>query len=287
MKKLTAILFSVVVFMTSGCAPERTAVSADGVPISFQVKGSGTPALVFVHGWCCDKSYWDAQVAHFSKKHKVVAIDLAGHGESGLGRKVWTMAAFGEDVVAVADKLGLDRMVLIGHSMGGAVILEAARRMPERVIGLVGADTFNNVEVNFTQDQVDEWFAPFRADFATATANLVRTMFTPASDSALVEKIAADMSAAPAEVGLGAFEESLDFHNNEITQALREVKAPVRCINSEKYPTNVEAGRRHASSFEAVFMSNVGHFVMIEDPETFNRLLEEAVAEFVRLAGME
>ena len=287
MNEMAAYLLLIILVLTFGCSPGDSAVSADGVPISFQVKGSGTPALVFVHGWCCDKSYWDAQVAHFSKKHKVVAIDLAGHGESGLGRKVWTMAAFGEDVVAVADKLGLDRMVLIGHSMGGAVILEAARRMPERVIGLVGADTFNNVEVNFTQDQVDEWFAPFRADFATATTDLVSTMFTPDSDSALVEKIAADMSAAPAEVGLGALEELLDFRKNETTRALREVKIPVSCINSEMYPTDIEAGRRYASSFEVAFMSNVGHFVMIEDPETFNRLLDEAVAEFVRLAGLE
>ena len=287
MNEMAAYLLLITLAFTLSCSPGDSAVSADGVTISFQVQGSGSPALVFIHGWCCDRSYWDAQVAHFSKKHKVVAIDLAGHGESGLGRKVWTMAAFGEDVVAVVEKLGLDQVVLIGHSMGGAVILEAARRIPERVIGLVGADTFNNVEVNFTQDQVDIWLDPFRADFATATADLVRTMFTPASDSALVEKIATDMSAAPAEVGLGALEELLDFRNNEITRALREVKIPVSCINSEMYPTDIEAGRRHASSFEVVYMSDVGHFVMIEDPETFNRLLEEAVEEFVRLAGLE
>lgn len=287
MNEMAAYLLLITLAFTLGCSPGDSAVSADGVPISFQVKGSGSPALVFIHGWCCDKSYWDAQVAHFSKKHKVVAIDLAGHGESGLGRKAWTMAAFGEDVMAVADKLGLDRMVLIGHSMGGAVILEAARRMPERVIGLVGADTFHEVETKWIQDQVDEWLASFRADFATATADLVRTMFTPASDSALVEKIATDMSAAPAEVGLGALEGLLDFRNNEITRALREVKIPVRCINSEMYPTDIEAGRRHASSFEVLLMPGVGHFVMIEDPKTFNRLLEEAVSVFIRLAGME
>ena len=101
MSDLLASLLLLTVVLSFGCAPENTAVSADGVPISFQVKGSGAPALVFIHGWCCDRTYWDAQAAHFSKKHKVVAIDLAGHGGSGLGRKVWTMAAFGEDVVAV------------------------------------------------------------------------------------------------------------------------------------------------------------------------------------------
>lgn len=270
--------------MTGSCAPRHTVVSADGVPISFRVQGSGTPALVFIHGWCCDKTYWDAQAPFFSKRYKVVTIDLAGHGDSGLERKDYTMTAFGEDVVAVVNKLDLDQVVLIGHSMGGAVILEAAQRLPERVIGIVGADTFHNVEQKV---KIDEFLALFRADFAETTADFVRAMFTPTSDSVLVEKIVADMSAVPQQVGLGAVEALLNYRNSELTRALQQVRAPIRCINSDRNPTDVEAGRRYASSFEVALMSNVGHFVMIEEPETFNRLLDQAVAEFVRLAGME
>lgn len=284
MRKISAILLWGFVIMTGRCAPRHTVVSADGIQISFNVQGSGTPALVFVHGWCCDKTYWDAQVPFFSKRYKVVTIDLAGHGESGLERKDYTMTAFGEDVEAVVDKLGLDNVVLIGHSMGGAVILEAAQRLPERVIGIVGADTFHNVEQKV---KMDELMALFRADFAETTADFVRAMFTPTSDSVLVEKIVADMSAAPQQVGLGAVEALLNYRNSELTRALQQVRAPIRCINSDRNPTDVEAGRRYASSFEVALMSGVGHFVMLEDPETFNRLLDEAVAEFVRLAGME
>jgi len=284
MKKISAILLWGFVIMTGSCAPRHTVVSADGIQISFNVQGSGTPALVFVHGWCCDKTYWDAQAPFFSKRYKVVTVDLAGHGESGLGRKDYTMEAFGEDVVAVVDKLGLDNVVLIGHSMGGPVILEAAQRIPERVIGLVAADTFHNVEQKF---QIDELLASLSANFSETTADFVRAMFTPTSDSALVEKVVADMSAVPQQVGVGAVEALFNYSNSELTRALQQVRAPIRCINSDTSPTNVVAGRRYASSFEAVDMSRVGHFVMLEDPETFNRLLAEAVAEFVRLAGME
>ena len=281
MKFLHILLLILIFSLLAGCAPDRTAVSADGIPIAFQVQGSGAPALVFVHGWCCDKSYWDAQVPYFSRKYKVVTVDLAGHGESGLGREAYTMEAFGEDVVAVVDNLGLDKVVLIGHSMGGPVILEAARRMPERVIGLVGADTFNNVEQKF---QVDELLASLRANFSETTSGFVRSMFTPAADSLLVEKIAADMSSAPPEVGVSAIESISIYWNDKLTRALQQVQAPVRCINSGRYPTDIEAGSRYASSFAAVDMPGVGHFVMIEDPETFNRLLEKTVAEFVYLA---
>jgi len=260
------------------------AISADGISIAYEVRGEGEPALVFVHGWCCDRSYWDAQLPYFAQRYKVVAIDLAGHGESGLDRKEWTMGAFGEDVVAVVNKLTLDQVVLVGHSMGGAVILEAARRMPKRVIGLVGVDTLQNFEDKFTQEQIEDMFTPLRSNFAEATRNFVRTMFTPNSDPVLVEKIANDMSSAPQEVGLGALEGYVDFHNNEEIRVLQEVQAPITCIPSDKYPTNVENNQRYAPSFQAKIMSGVGHFNMIEDPETFNRLLEESVQEFMHMA---
>src|SRR5207249_632714 len=115
----------------------------DGIRIVYEVQGEGrpgTPALVFIHGWSCDRSYWKGQLEPFSQRFKVVAIDLAGHGESGLGRDAWTIAAFGGDVAAVVQKLGLERVILIGHSMGGHVTAEAARRLPGRVAGLVWVD---------------------------------------------------------------------------------------------------------------------------------------------------
>jgi pimeloyl-ACP methyl ester carboxylesterase len=263
------------------------AISADGVSIAYEVRGEGEPALVLIHGWCCDRSYWNEQLPHFAQKYKVVAIDLAGHGESGLERKAWTMGAFGEDVVSVINKLNLDQIVLVGHSMGGFVILEAARRMPQLVIGLVGVDTLGDFEFKFTQEQIDEFFTPFRSNFVEATRNLVRTMFTPNSDSALVEKIVDDMSSAPQDVGLGALEGYVDFQNNEIIRVLQEMKAPITCINSDMYPTNVETNQHHSPAFKAKIMSGIGHFNMMEDPETFNRLLEETIQEFVQQKELE
>jgi pimeloyl-ACP methyl ester carboxylesterase len=284
--KLVSSLVLALMVLALSCADSNRVVSADNVSIAYHAQGSGSPALVFIHGWCCDHSYWDAQLAHFSGKHKVVAIDLAGHGDSGMNRSNWSIAAFGADVVAVVNKLGIERMVLIGHSMGGPVALEATQRLPGRVIGLVGADTFHDVDpTERPQEEVDKWLAAFSADFAGTATSFVRGMFVPASDSALVEKIVADMSSAPPEVGLGAIEATLDFMLNEQPGALRKAKVPVRCINSDKYPTDIEAGKKYASSFEVAVMAGVGHFVMNEDPETFNRLLEEIIEELIKSRG--
>jgi pimeloyl-ACP methyl ester carboxylesterase len=264
-----------------GCAPEseHQALSSDNVSISYHVEGEGKPALVFVHGWCCDKGYWKHQVPYFSKRYKVVTIDLAGHGESGMDRKAWTMEAFGKDVVAVVEQLELDRVILIGHSMGGAVIIEAARQMPERVTGLVGADTFLDVGKQYTQEQIDEWLRQLRSDFAGTAGKLIRGMFPADADPAFVESVVADMCSAQPEVGIGASRAYLEFDRRE---ALRRMRKPIYCINSDMRVTNVEAGRRYAASFEVKLMSGVGHFVMLEDPDVFNQLLTETINELSR-----
>lgn len=268
-----------------------TAISADGLPISYEVRGRGEPALIFVHGWCCDRSYWNEQLPHFAQKYKVVSVDLAGHGESGLDRKAWTMDAFGDDVVAVAEKLNLKQVVLIGHSMGGIVILKAAFKMPERILGLVAVDEFSNLEAKSTPEEIEKLLVPFRSNFTDAVGNVVRTMFTSKSDSKLVERIIADMSACPPSVGLGAatgadgmveFQYNMD---NRLTRTLQELKAPIVFINSDSEPTEVEINRRYLPSFNAKVVPGVGHFVMLERPEIFNGLLEESIQEFIQQAA--
>jgi pimeloyl-ACP methyl ester carboxylesterase len=116
---------------------EGTALSSNGVSIRYEAHGTHGRPLVFVHCWSCDRRYWRGQVEHFGRGHRVVTVDLAGHGESGTGRAEWTMPAFGEDVVAVVEELGLEDVVLVGHSMGGDVIVEAALRLQGRVAALV------------------------------------------------------------------------------------------------------------------------------------------------------
>jgi len=110
----------------------------DGVPIRFDVQGVGDIALVFVHGWCCNRNYWNSQVDHFTSEYTVVALDVAGHGASGRRRMKWAVSSFGEDIVSVVEQLELEKVVLIGHSAGAQWIVEAARRLSNAVIGLVG-----------------------------------------------------------------------------------------------------------------------------------------------------
>jgi pimeloyl-ACP methyl ester carboxylesterase len=192
------------------------------------------------------------------------------------------MSSFGADVQAVVEKLDLKPVVLVGHSMGGPVIVEAARRMPERVAALVPVDALRDVDEFFTPEQVEHYLTLLRTDFVENTKKFVReNMFTPKSDPALVNKIADDMASAPPEIGIGALEGIFHF---DPRPALREIKAPIRCVNSDKYPSKPEAGKRYNARFEVVVMTGVGHFVMMEDPETFNQLLQDALQSLVPAA---
>ena len=255
------------------------ATAPDGVSIAYTVAGSGSPALVFVHGWMCDQTYWTDQAAVFSETNTVVTIDLAGHGESGMEREGWPLMAFGADVEAVVEVLGLDRVILIGHSMGGPVVLEAARLMPDRVIGVVGVDTLQDADHKFDPEEVAPFLAAFENDFVGTCRGFVVSMFPEGADPVLVERIAADMSAGPPEIGIALMRRFIDY---DAAAAFAAVPAtiPIRCINSTMNATNTEVNRAYHEDFDVITMDGVSHFLMIERPEEFNALLEQTIVDF-------
>jgi pimeloyl-ACP methyl ester carboxylesterase len=255
------------------------ALSSDGVPIHYAVLGEGLPALVFVHGWSCDQSYWKKQVSYFARLYKVVTIDLAGHGESGLDRKSWTMEAFGSDVAAVVEKLGLGQVVLIGHSMGGTVIVEAAKQMPQTTIGLIVVETFKDLDRDLSHQEIAEILTPFRKDFAPGVRDFVlRNQVLSTTDPVLVESVIQDMGSAPPDVAIPAAE-YLFGHTSQVRRTLQKMDIPVVLIQADYKPTNVEAAERCGISVEIV--SGVSHFLMLEAPDAFNHRLEKSIKDLI------
>ena len=253
--------------------------SADGVRIAYEVHGNGSLALIFVHGWSCDRSFWAGQLEPFSRKFKVVAVDLAGHGESGLGRKQWTIQSYGEDVAAVVKKLDLKRVILIGHSMGGDVIPEAALRLQGRVLGLIWLDTYKKLGAGRSPEQVEAFAAKFRSNFVDTTRDFVRSMFVPTSDPALVERVAAKMSSAPPSVAVPSLESAFGY-SREMPRTLEKVHLPVIAINPDNASTDVASLERYG--VQVILMPGVGHFLMMEDPPRFNGLLSAAIDRLQR-----
>ncbi|MBU4525502.1 MAG: alpha/beta hydrolase [Desulfomicrobium sp.] len=259
----------------------RLAISADGTPIFFEAYGSGEPALVFVHGWSCDARYWREQIPHFSKNHRVIVLDLAGHGHSGMGRTQYTMISFGEDVKAVTEASGSRSVILVGHSMGGSVIAEAARLMADRVIGLVGIDTLENIEYSMTREEFEGMIAPLEKDFQNGCRQFVEAMISPHTDAKLREWILADMSAASPDVALSAMKDMMSqYITGEAARIFEDIRIPVMTVNGDMWPINYEANRRHMFSFDAIVLKDADHFLMLNRVEEFNSALEKSIGTF-------
>jgi pimeloyl-ACP methyl ester carboxylesterase len=251
-----------------------TVAAPDGVEIAYTVSGEGAPAMVFIHGWMCDQGFWAAQVEEFSTTNTVITIDLPGHGLSGMDREGWPLMAFGGDVQAVVEHLDLTDIVLIGHSMGGPVVLEAARLMPTRTRGVIAVDSLQDADAKYDPDQFNGFLAAYEQDFAGTCLQFTSSMFVESADPELVERVTSDMCDHSPEISIALLRE---FFSYELGPALAAVDVPVRYINAPMYPTNVEVNRTYQPDFDGVIMDGVGHFLMMEEPAEFNQLLRQVV----------
>ena len=257
----------------------RIVPSSDGTPISYEVHGTGEPTLVFVHGWSCDSRYFREQVPVFSRENRVITIDLAGHGHSGSSpRTEYSMKSFGEDVQTVMRAVGGDSFILIGHSMGGIVVAEAARINPTPILGLVLVDTVENVEFSFSQEQFDNMAAPFLTNFPSACRAFVQTMLVPRTPQELRDWITADMSSANPAVAMSAFNQMLSLYvHGSVATLFEEVPLPVVGVYADLWPVDPEANRRHMRSFESIVLPGTDHFLQLGSPEKFNEALRQVI----------
>ena len=249
----------------------------DGVPIHYEVQGQGEPTLVLVHGWAFDRHVWDGHVPSLAGRRRVVTLDLAGHGESGGVRANWTMAAFGGDVKAVVDAVGAGQVVLVGHSMGGPVVLEAARRMPERVRGIVLVDTLLDAEQRTPEAEADAFAKQLQADYrATATQMATNYLFAPRTPADVRERVLRQAMALPVDLSISLLRQVWTY---DPLPALREIRAPIRAVSADMYPTNLEANRRYMPGYEAFVVAGSGHYPMLEDPAGFAAALDRALGQ--------
>ncbi len=257
-------------------AADATVASADGVPIRYHAEGRGEPALVFIHGWSGDRSHWAEQVTRFSADREVIALDLAGHGDSGRDRYSWTIESLGEDVRAVVLALDLKRVVLVGHSLGGPVAIAAASRMQGRVVAVIGVDAFHDVERRLDPERTAALVERWEKDFAGTAKGFLEAVLPKDGDPALRERLQAELEAAPPDVALALLRAQFDY---DLAAAFERAGAPIRAINTTQ-PTNLAAGRRHAADFAVADLSamQLGHYPMLTAPDLFDQKLAETLA---------
>lgn len=247
--------------------------------------GAGVPPLVFVHGFACAHGDWEAQLAHFRARHEVFACDLRGHGETPGRAQECTIAQYGSDVAALLAHLDLRGAVLIGHSMGCRVVLEASRLDPARVGGLLLLD--GSMIGMGDPAQVGEVVRQMKVlpDFAAFAEGLFGQMFL--HESAVSKAVIARARALPAETGAALYASLARWDMEHMRDALGAVRAPLLAIQStwmtaERKRLPLKAGqssawlelvRERVPHAGTVVVADAGHFPQIERAGEVNALM--------------
>lgn len=254
-------------------------INNNGVGINHSACGDGEITLLFVHGWCIDQSYWSNQIEAFCSDYKVVTLDLPGYGKSGSNRESWTIEEYGKDIVAVIDQLRLTNVVLIGHSMGGDIILEAANTN-KAVIALIGIDNFKQVGIEYNdemQAEIAGFMAMLKQNFREiAPAYAEGVLFHPSTDSLVKSRVMNDFKNADSTIAIAGLEALFEYTTKEFEQ-LSMLKQKIYLINSDATPTNVEGLETAGVTYEVVDINATGHYPMIEKPDEFNHLLKQTI----------
>lgn len=287
--KRSIILFSIIIYFgacthseknqnTSLRKSSRLKVGAN--EIHYQEQGQGDTTLLFIHGWCIDGTYWNEQLHYFSEQYRCIALDLPGFGKSTAERTDWTLESYGEDVSGLIDHLKLQNVILIGHSMSGEVALEVALKNKPSVVGMVGIDNFNNIDVVYSEEEIAEmtaFFEMLKKDFQNmAPAYAENTLFIAGSDSTAKTRVKADFARANPAVAISSLNNLIQYGMQESAK-LGQLNYKLYLLNSADLgPTHLQGLEKNCKrSFEVSYIQGTGHYPMIERPREFNELLAD------------
>jgi pimeloyl-ACP methyl ester carboxylesterase len=254
----------------------KTCTAPDGVEIVYSAAGAGDPALVFIHGGLANRGFWDGELRRFADRHRVLAPDLPGHGESGYRRIKWGLPEFGADVAAVIEAEQVEKAILFGNSLGGPVAVEAALLLPDKVLGVVGVDTFQSLSHHMSTEEAQKRAEAFRDDYAGSVHHMVLQLFHADADPGLLRDAERRMAKTPPEAAYAMFLSLALYRPDE---SVRRLTVPLRAINGDLYPTDITGVRNIKPDFAVKVLAHTGHYPMLERPGAFDHAVAEVAEE--------
>jgi pimeloyl-ACP methyl ester carboxylesterase len=254
---------------SSAARSETRTIAGRQGPLVVDDGGHGDLPVLFVHGNGGNRTQWAAQLAHFRQSRRAVAFDLRGMGDSSRAGGDYSVEGFAEDVAAVADALRLSRFVLVGHSFGGAVVAAYAGKHPERLAGLVFADSAGDLRGTppETIQQISRGLVPGTySKFTDAWFEAILKGSRPETHDAVMRSL----HATPRDVFTAA---TLGLYAFDFDQALSRFGGPRLSIASYLLESPVAVHRTVAGMLVQP-IPNASHWLMMDQPAAFNRALE-------------
>ena len=255
--------------------------------------GQGAPMLLFVHAWCADSTDWRYQRAHFEASHQVLTCDLRGHGASKHMVDGLDMQTAGSDVADLLARHDHSSVVLIGHGMGCRVVLEAAQRAPDPVVGvvLIDGDRLVAGDGDLAVREGRERYAA--TGFGKFRQALIEGMFSDGASLAHQAEIIARAHRVPESVAEAYWCSMLRWDAEAVEGALRNLRAPLLVLQSTYLSTEykhfatdprmltplLEVIGRLVPTVRIQTIGGVGHFPMLDAADAVNRCITTFLAD--------
>ena len=225
--------------------------------------------IVFVHSLAGNVEHWSAQLAHVRSTHRAVALDLRGHGRSDPPADGdYSLTAMAADIGAVVEQLDLERIVLVGHSMGAGVALTYAGANPQTVAGLLLLDPIGDGK-QFSASQTEPLLQALNADYDTTITEY--WIGIAGADGVIRQRLLDDLRATPQETIVRSFREALRFDPDPSLARYRgSILSVVTPYNDQPFSLH-----RLGAGFPHRVVEGTGHWIQLEKPEEFNRMLDE------------
>ena len=239
----------------------------DGARIHYKSYGKGTAALVLVHGWTCNLDNWRDQIPDLSKRNRVIALDLPGHGQSDKPQIAYTMDLFADAIDAVMRDAKVERAVIAGHSMGTPVARQFYRKYPQKTLAIIIVD--GGLRPFGTKEMRDGFVAAFRSPGYKQAGEQMFTQMMGKLPSPEQERVRTSFANTPQYVLVSAMEDM----NKETLYGPDKINVPVLAVLAKApfWPPDTEQFLRGlAPDLELQWWEGVGHFLMMEKPKQFN-----------------
>jgi len=255
-----------------------TFTAADGAELSYTDSGprGGIP-LLFLHGWIATASIWTPVISLLAKRHRTVAIDMRGFGESSAARGPYRVETFADDLSALIADLDLDPSVVIGHSMGAAVAQRFAIDRPEAVEGLVLIAPVPVDGVAFPP-KIDALFRSIPGNPDIANAWLAQLTHHP-QPPAITALLRAGAAAAAAPAALESYE---SWSNLSFADEAATIETPTLVIAAagDKPFTPDFVNKRTVALIEGSrleIVDEAAHYVPLERPDRIAKFIERFI----------
>ncbi len=246
----------------------------DGVRLFYSDTGSGDPPLLFVHGWCCDSTHWRKTIPAFRRKHRIVNVDLRGHGRSDKPDQDYTMDGFAEDLALLAGRLGLRKPIVLGHSMGALIGLTLARRRRRTLAGLVMVD--GALHISWSQAVIDGVLQGLGSPaYRNVAKAMIDGMFRPASPQSLRVAVTERMLRTPQHVLAPALRSLVA----QMRPAPQELAIPALYIAAGRTLDDLKLIEESVPGIQIGRTVGAGHFNMLETPDQVNAMLRTFIEQ--------